>query len=107
MPNKPKPKPRPRPRPKAGYGGIRAAWVADDEWIEDPVMPSTMTIIEDEDDFTGLYDAQGNPLYRAKAPMGFQVSEAASSAARKIIRDPSRSKSAMVASGLHLTQRRK
>ena len=62
---KPKPKPRPRPRPKP-----RAAWVADDEWIEPPVMPSTMTIHED-DGWTGLYDAQGRPLFRQKAPMGF------------------------------------
>lgn len=63
---KPKPKPRPRPRPKP-----KAAWIADDEWIEPPVMDTSITVIEDDDDWTGLWDAQGNPLYRKKAPMGF------------------------------------
>lgn len=50
----------------------RQTWIEDDEWIDPPVMPSTMTVHEDDDDgFTGLYDAHGNPLYRVKRPMGF------------------------------------
>lgn len=50
----------------------RQSWIEDDEWIDPPVMPSTMTVHEDEDDgFTGLFDSKGNPIYRVRPRMGF------------------------------------
>ncbi len=41
------------------------------EWDEDEVVLTGQTVIEDEPEWTGLFDADGNPLYRVRERMGF------------------------------------
>lgn len=46
-------------------------------WVEDeptePIPHQTITVHENEpDDWSGLYDASGKKLYRARQPFGFR-----------------------------------
>jgi hypothetical protein len=52
----------------------KPVYVERNNWIfgPDEGQPSSMTVMaEDADLFTGLYDADGTPLYRPKRSIGF------------------------------------
>lgn len=50
---------------------LKARWIADLDM--ETAMPESMTVFEPDDDaqFTGLYDARGDPLFRVREPLGF------------------------------------
>jgi hypothetical protein len=49
-------------RTRLNYGGY---------WDNDPVITSTELIVSDYDGFTGLYNAEGEPLYKQKHKLGY------------------------------------
>ena len=44
------------------------------EWDEDEPHPVGQTIIEDDQEWSGLFDSEGTPLFRVKDPIGFRTS---------------------------------
>lgn len=43
----------------------------DEEAQEEILMPSSCVVHEEDEEFTGLLDEHGNPLFRQKGPIGF------------------------------------
>ncbi|ADP72692.1 hypothetical protein Rvan_3512 [Rhodomicrobium vannielii ATCC 17100] len=54
-------------------------WYSSEDWFYDYEQGSgqTLTVHEQEKElFTGLFDAQGNKLYRERQPIGFPLRKA-------------------------------
>lgn len=52
---------------------VRLYYDAEAEMDGAPPSTANTVPVVDRDDFTGLYNAQGEPLYRNKEPFGFRV----------------------------------
>lgn len=48
----------------------RPKQIGDEEWAEPPLSMDIL-VPEPDDGWTGLYDADGNKLYRERVPIGF------------------------------------
>lgn len=44
-------------------------------WIDDPLIVAQTVHEREKERFSGLYDAQGRPLYREETKVGFDLNE--------------------------------